>query len=121
MLGCRSSRFGAGVASHGFAAHFDAMGVVDEAVEDGIGVGGITDHFMPSGDGELAGDERRAAPISVLEDFEQMVTGVAIERFEPPVVEDEEINPGNALHARSDAAVAFGQGQFVDQPWQPGV
>jgi hypothetical protein len=41
MLGCRSSGFGADVAAHGFAAHFDAMGVVDEAVEDGIGVGGI--------------------------------------------------------------------------------
>ncbi len=28
------------------------------AVEDGIGVGGIADHFMPPDHRELAGDER---------------------------------------------------------------
>ena len=33
------------------------MGVVDEAVEDGVGVGGVADEAMPVGDGDLAGDE----------------------------------------------------------------
>ncbi len=54
-----------------------------------------------------------------------MVPGVTIERFEAPVVEDEEIDPGKALHARGDTpitfGIAFGKGQLIDQPQQPGV
>lgn len=97
------------------------MGVVNEAVEDGIGVGGIADQFMPSGDGELTGDEGRAAAISFLQDFQHVVPSVAIERFEPPVIKDEQVDPGKTLHARGDPAITFGKGQFVDQPWQPHV
>ena len=37
MLGCQSSGFGASEAAHGFTVHFDPVGIVDEAVEDGIG------------------------------------------------------------------------------------
>ena len=32
--------------SHALAGQFDAVGVVDEAIEDGVGDGGITDDFM---------------------------------------------------------------------------
>ena len=67
---------------------FDAMGVVDEAIEDGVGVGGIADDLMPGGDGKLRGDDRRSAPIALFEDFEQVVTGAGVERFEAEVVED---------------------------------
>lgn len=70
MLGYRSSGFGAGMAPYGFAVHFDPMGVVNEAIEDGIGVGPVSDQFMPSGDGELTGKEGRAAAISILQDFQ---------------------------------------------------
>jgi hypothetical protein len=46
MLDRRSSGFGTGVAPHGFAVHFDPMCVVNEAVEDGIGVGWVAERFM---------------------------------------------------------------------------
>ena len=29
------------------------MGIVNESIEDAIGDGGVTDHFMPDGDGVL--------------------------------------------------------------------
>ena len=38
------------------------MGVVDEPVEDGVGVGGVPDEGVPVGDGDLAGDEGRGTP-----------------------------------------------------------
>ena len=41
------------------------MGVVDEAVEDSVGVGRIADDVVPATDGNLRGDERRAAPLTV--------------------------------------------------------
>jgi hypothetical protein len=51
------------------------MGVVDETVQDGVGIGGVTDDTVPCGYGELAGDDRRTTAVAVLEDFQQIVTG----------------------------------------------
>ena len=50
-----------------------------------------------------------------------MVAGIAIERFQAPVVEDEEIDAGKAFQAGGDPAIALGDGECVDQPRQPCV
>jgi hypothetical protein len=60
------------------------VGVVNEAIEDGVGVGGIADDLMPGRHGKLRGNDRRSAPIAL---FEQIVAGAGVERFEPEVVE----------------------------------
>jgi hypothetical protein len=39
---------------------------VDDAIEDGVGEGRLTDDIVPLVEGELAGDERRAAAIMSL-------------------------------------------------------
>src|SRR5271166_7105069 len=55
-------------ASQAFASQFDPMGVVNETVEDRIGVGWVVDDLMPAVHGELGCDDGRAAasaPISV--------------------------------------------------------
>ena len=46
--------------------------------------------------------------ISVFEYFGQAVPGIAVERFEAPVVKDEEFDACQALHARGDPAIALG-------------
>jgi hypothetical protein len=51
-----SLRFGLGT-PHGLAVEVKTVGVVDDAVEDGVGVGGVSDEGVPVGDGDLAGDE----------------------------------------------------------------
>ena len=91
------------------------MGVVDEAVEDGVGVGGVADEPVPVGDGDLAGDERRSSAVAVLEDFEEVVAGLGSERFETPVVEDQEVDGAEAFETAGEAAVAVGQDEFVEQ------
>ena len=68
------------------------MGVVDEAVEDGVGIGGIADEVVPLIDGDLAGDERGAAAVALFEDFEEIVAGAGIERLKAPVVEDKKLD-----------------------------
>jgi hypothetical protein len=45
------------VFADGLAIEFDPVGVMDNAVEDGIGVGGLADEFMPCVYGRLAGDD----------------------------------------------------------------
>ena len=55
LLGCRSSHFGlfASGAAQALAGEFDAMRVVHEAIEDGVGVGGVADDLVPGGQQEL--------------------------------------------------------------------
>lgn len=49
----------------------------------------IRDHLMPTGDGQLAGNDRRAPPVAFFEDLEQIVARECVERLQAPVVEDE--------------------------------
>ena len=43
--------------AHAVSFQLDAVGVVDDAVEDGIGDGGFADHLMPTRDGQLGRDD----------------------------------------------------------------
>ena len=58
------------------------MSVMDEAVEYGVGVGGIADQRMPLVDRELAGDDDGSAAVPVLKDLEEIVAGAGVERGE---------------------------------------
>jgi hypothetical protein len=44
------------------ACKIDAVGIVDEAVENGVGVSRITDNVVPFVDRKLAGDDCRSSP-----------------------------------------------------------
>ena len=48
------------------------MGVVNEAVEDGVAEGGVADHVVPVLQGELAGDEGGAPAVAVVEDLQEI-------------------------------------------------
>ncbi len=39
------------------AGEVDPVRVVDDAIEDGVGVGGIADQLVPFVEGDLAGDD----------------------------------------------------------------
>jgi hypothetical protein len=89
------------------------MRVVHEAVQDGVGVGRVADDLMPGGQRELGGDDRRSAAVSLLEDFEEVVTGAGVEGLEAEVVEDEKIGSTQGLDEARMAAVAPGERQVV--------
>ncbi len=48
------------------------MGIVDEAVEDGVGDGGFAKRVVPLANRQLAGDDSGAELVAVLNDFEQI-------------------------------------------------
>ena len=50
----------------------ELVGIVHEAVEDRIGERGITVQFLPFVDGGLAGHQRGAHAVAVIEDFQQI-------------------------------------------------
>jgi hypothetical protein len=99
------------------AGEVEAVGVVDEAVEDGVGVGWVADHGVPILDGELTGDDGRAATVAFLEDFEEVVAGLGIERLEPPIIEDEELDAAQRAADASVAPVAAGERQVAEELW----
>ena len=48
------------------------MGVMHEAVEDSVGESRIADDLVPGIDRQLAGDQRRAGAITVLDDLHEV-------------------------------------------------
>ena len=87
------------------------MRIVDEAVQDGVGVVSVANDLMPGGQRELGGDDRRPAAVSLLKDFEQIVTGAGVEGFEAEVVENEQISAADGFDEARMAAVASGERQ----------
>jgi hypothetical protein len=74
-----------------FAAEFDAMSVVDETVQDGVGVSRIADDFVPTVDRKLGCDHCGAASIALFEDFQEIMPCGGVERLKPPIIEDEKV------------------------------
>ena len=73
------------------------MCAVHEAVEDAVGDGRIGDHFMPVLDVDLAGHDRRAASLPVVEDLQEIAALIRRQMAEAPVGDDEQLRAGDAL------------------------
>jgi hypothetical protein len=56
--------------SHAFSGELKAMSIVNEAVQDGVGVCGVPDRVMPRAHWELACDDGGATSVAILEDLE---------------------------------------------------
>src|SRR5437868_12150607 len=91
------------------------MGIVNEAVQNGVGVGRIGDNFMPFVDRDLAGQDGRSSAVALFEDFVEIAAGAAVERFETPIVEDEELSAVEASHDAGMAPVAAGQREIGEE------
>ena len=73
--------------AHAFSFQDQAVGVVDEAVEDGVGQRWIADDVMPMLDRHLAGDDGRCPAVAIVDDFEQVAALLRGQRRQPPIVE----------------------------------
>ena len=94
---------------------------MNQTIEDGVGDGGVLDLAMPVGDGELGGDDRRAAAEAVVEDLEEIACPGGIDGGQGPVVDDDEVDAGEVAVEPGDGALAVGDAQVVEQPWPPQV
>ena len=74
---------------------------------------------MPFVDRDLAGEDGRAAPIAFLEDFVEVTTGAGVERFEAPIVENEELNAGETAQDAGVAAITAGEREFGEELGNP--
>jgi hypothetical protein len=91
------------------------VGVVDDAVQDGVGVGWIVDDVVPAVDRDLAGDDGGPAAIPFFEDLEEIAPGAGVEGLAPPIVEDEQLGTDEGAQEPSVATVAAGERQLAEE------
>ena len=76
---------------------------------------------MPLVDGKLAGHDRRADAVPVLEDLEQVVAVLRGEGGQPPVVDHQHLGLGERFEQLRVAPVGAGNGQGAQQPGHPDI
>ena len=92
------------------------MGVVNETVQDGVGIGRIADYFVPSVYWKLGGNHRGAASVAFLEDFEKIVPCGGVKRLQAPVIENEQIGTSEIAQQTRMASVTPRQGKGFEEP-----
>ena len=60
---------------------------MNQAVEDGVGEGGVADHVVPSVDGQLARHDSCFATIAFVDDLHQVAALRRGQLLGPPIVE----------------------------------
>ena len=82
---------------------------------------GLADDIVPLIAGKLAGDERRAVAIAVLDDLHQIAPLVGGEPVRSPVVENQQIGLDQRTEQAREATVTVGEFQIGEQPRHAGV
>ena len=89
---------------------------MNDPVENGVGICRFANESVPFVDGDLTGENGRATPVAFLEDLVEVTTGTGVERFEAPIVEDQELDAGETAQ---DAGVAAGEREFGEELGNP--
>ena len=71
---------------------------------------------MPAIHRDLAGDQGGAAAVAVFDDFQHVVALLGAERFEAPIIEDQQLDAAEGAHQPRVAAVATGQREIAEHP-----
>ena len=91
------------------------MGIVNQAVQDGIGNGGVADMIMPVFHGELTGNEGGCITVTLLDEFEELSSFGVVQRGQPQVIEDKEVRFGEFLHETSITAIGPSERDLVEE------
>ena len=83
LLDVKSGTLG-GRFSHAFALECQPVRVMHEPIEDGVGDGRIGDRLVPVIERQLAGHDRRAAIVPILDNLKDVATLLGGERGETP-------------------------------------
>jgi hypothetical protein len=97
------------------------VSVVQEAVTDRVGQGGVGEVVVPLGGRELAGDDGGAGAVAVLEDLEEIAALRVLHGGEPPVVDHEDVEAGERAEQADVGAIGTGQGELVEEAGGPAV
>ena len=97
------------------AGEIDPVCVMDDAIEDGVGIGRIADQLVPFVDGHLAGDDGGSAAVAFFKNLEEVVARGGVEGLETPVIEDEQLHAAERPLDAGIATVAAGEREIGEQ------
>lgn len=89
--------------------------MVQQAVQDGIGDGGLPDDSVPVFDRALAGDDRGIFLIAILDDFEEIIALRVVERSQEQIIEDEQLDLGESGQHLEMRAIGLSRQQHFEQ------
>ena len=62
---------------------------------------------MPTIDRDLAGDQQRSPVAAIVDDLEQVAALLRIERFRPPIIDDQEAGSRRLFRGKSDITASL--------------
>ena len=99
----------------GFALELDAIGIVHETVQDGIGESGIRESGMPCIHRDLSSDQGGTSSVSVIEHLQEITGLMDGKRVAQPVIEDEELGTGQGMQQSGIGTVDVREGEIVEE------
>jgi len=91
------------------------MGVVDQAVQDGIGQGGVPDLGVPFICWELSGHKGGTEAVTVFEDFQEVPALFFSQGGQTPIVQGDQIGFGEGGQELGIASVPFGELEVLEE------
>ena len=88
---------GTGLSHRVFGRDVDAMCVVNDAIEDGIGETSATEVFVPVCDGQLRCHDEGAGAVALLDGLEEVLFLWLCETGDREVIDDKQVELGDAL------------------------
>ena len=107
--------------AHGSPFELNAVGIVDQTIQDGIRGGRISDLLMPMGDGELGGQDGGSIVIAILADLVEVPSLGLGQGIHGPIIDDEHVGAGNLTKELVEGAVGSSHGQIAKESSGPSV
>ena len=71
--------------------------------------------------GKLGGDDCRASLVTFLKEFEQIKPLLISEAMGAPIIENEQLDPGELVDQSGETAIKTGHGHVLKKPWHPDI
>jgi len=91
------------------------MGIVDQAVEDAVGDGGITDLLVPMIYGELTGDDGGGMAMPFLDNLQKVSAFCVCHGGQAEIVNHQDMGLGKFADDFSIASIAFGKVHLIGE------
>ena len=107
--------------SEGIAFEFNLGSVMEKAVADGVGDGGVLDVLVPFFERALTGDDRGGGGIPILNNLQEIRALGFGQWSQQEVVNDEKLNTGEFGEGLEVRAIGSGLMQGLKEPWSAEV
>src|ERR1039457_3953979 len=94
--------------SHRFAFEFDPIGVVDQAIQDGIGHRGIRNNLVPLIDRELAGNEGGSLALAIIEHLQELAVEFSRHAGNAQIINYQQWGSGQLLEPLEQTSIGTG-------------